>query len=255
MISPVDQISGHKIIYLDSVTSTNDYLKNIADNNIEEGTVVIAETQTDGRGRNGKKWISPKGKGLTFSILLYPKIKLNQVLIFSYIPVIVLTKVLIQQFNLFASIKWPNDVYVNNKKIAGILSESVIYKKSLKYFIAGIGINLNQNLNDFSDELQEVASSLRIILKKNIDKEFFLFNFLKEFDILFQTIKISSNWENDIVNEWHNLCNHINSRVQLISKNDNFYGVFKGITKTGEAIIKTDQNIIKTVNIDNFSLR
>jgi len=250
------QIIGQNIIYLNSVTSTNDHLKSIAAGKINEGTVVVAEIQTHGRGRNDKKWTSPPGKGLTFSVLLKPKINIDQMLIFSYFPVIVVTKFLNNYFNISASIKWPNDVYVDRKKIAGILSESTSYKNSLKYFITGIGINLNQNINDFSDGLQDCATSLSILLKKSVDKELFLFNFLKEFDCEYKRIINSSGWENNLVTEWNQLCHHMNLRVQLMdNKKNKEYGIFKGIAQSGEALIETDGNIIKTVNIDHFSLR
>ena len=250
------QIIGHNIIYLDSVTSTNDHLKSLAAGTLKEGSVVVAETQTRGRGRNDKKWISPPGKGLTFSVFLRPEINTDQMLIFSYLPVIVVTKFLNTCFNISASVKWPNDVYAQSKKIAGILSESSSYKNSLKYFITGIGINLNHNINDFGGELHDCATSLSIILKKFVDNELFLFNFLKEFDFEYKRIIHSSNWENDIVAEWNQLCHHMNSRVRLMdNKKNKEYGIFKGITRSGEALIKTDRNIIKTVNIDHFSLR
>ncbi len=251
-----EQIIGRNIIYLDSVTSTNDYLKTLDTDKIIDGTVVIAENQTHGKGRSGKKWISSTGKGLTFSVLLRPKIQASRTLIFSYIPVITLTRFLISHLNIPAGIKWPNDIYVNHKKIAGILYESAIYKTSLKYFITGIGININQNIDDFDNDLQKSATSVAMLLKKSVDKELFLFKFLKEFDNVYRHFNDSAEWEDDVVKEWNFLCHHMNSRVQIMDKKDiEFFGIFKGINRSGEALIKTDRNIIKTVNIDHFSLR
>ncbi|MBN2413582.1 biotin--[acetyl-CoA-carboxylase] ligase [candidate division KSB1 bacterium] len=255
MKSDPGQIIGHNIIYLESVTSTNDYFKTLDTEKIDDGTVVIAENQTHGRGRNGKKWISSTGKGLTFSVLLRPKIFSSQTLIFSYIPVITLTRFFIRHLNISAGIKWPNDIYVNHKKIAGILYESASYKNSLKYFITGIGININQNIDDFND-LKSSATSVAILLKKSVDKELFLFKFLKEFDNDYRRFNNSADWEDDVVNDWNSLCQHMNSRVQIMDeKNIKFFGIFKGINRNGAALIKTDRNIIKTVNIDHFSLR
>ncbi|SHH22588.1 biotin--[acetyl-CoA-carboxylase] ligase [Thermosipho atlanticus] len=166
---------GDKIIILEKTNSTNDYLKKNYENFIN-GTVVVAIEQINGKGRKGRTWYSPKG-GLWFSILLKPKKNISPHF-FTKLSSITIIKIL-KKYKVDAQIKWPNDIYVNNKKLAGILTESEYKNSKLLALIVGIGININ---NEIPNELKDIAVSLSEVIGKNINISNFLNLFLKRFN-------------------------------------------------------------------------
>jgi len=141
--SLTSKIFGRKIYAFDEVGSTQDIAHTLASSGEPEGTLVIAETQTHGKGQVSKKWISPKG-GLWFSLILTPTlISLSQISGLTILVALSIAKVIRNETTLKPLIKWPNDLYINNKKIAGILTESATIEVAVKYIILGVGINVN----------------------------------------------------------------------------------------------------------------
>jgi BirA family transcriptional regulator, biotin operon repressor / biotin---[acetyl-CoA-carboxylase] ligase len=157
---------GQNIITLDSVDSTNSWLKNLLSNSepLPEGTVILAEHQFAGRGQTNHSWVSEAGKNLTFSILLKPgflspdkQFDLNKAVSLA------INDVLFKYFPHQATIKWPNDSYVDNEKIGGLLIENIIQGEKLKYAVIGIGMNINQV--NFPDAVKNVTSFHKILHK------------------------------------------------------------------------------------------
>lgn len=153
---------GEKIIWVAALPSTNDFLK---ENwyRLPHGTVVVAESQTSGRGRYNRYWYSPEG-GLWFSILFKPRKQIKPTF-FTKICCVAIVKAL-SLLEIDTKIKWPNDIYYKGKKLAGILSESVFEESTLKVVVVGIGLNVN---NDIPKELKDKATSLHEISNKNFD--------------------------------------------------------------------------------------
>ena len=172
-------------IFLDEVNSTNTYCKEIGEGGFTKDTIVISDRQTNGRGTKGRSWCSPKGKGLWFSILLKPSIKIQDISFLTILTSSALHNTFLS-FGIDTKIKWPNDIYLNSKKLCGILTESKITNKSVEYIIIGIGINVNLDLNDFSEELKKIATSLFIATGKTFNREDilnkFIFNFYKYYN-------------------------------------------------------------------------
>ncbi len=139
------QIVGKNIVRLAEVASTNNYASTqVADKEVEEGTVFLAEAQTAGRGQRNNYWESEPGKNLTFSLVLKPSfLDVMQQYMISKVVALGLTDYLMQQCDK-VSIKWPNDIYVGEQKIAGMLIENSILGGKLKESITGVGININQ---------------------------------------------------------------------------------------------------------------
>ena len=149
-------IIGKNIIHLESVDSTNDYLRKIG-NDVEDGTVVISEEQTRGKGRLDRNWKSECGQGILMSIILKPDIMPYKSLFITIIAGAAIIKAL-NNLKVPAKIKWPNDIIINNKKVSGILTELYAEIEKVNYVVVGIGINV-KNL-DFDKELEEKATSL-----------------------------------------------------------------------------------------------
>lgn len=153
---------GHESIWLDTVTSTNDYASFLLDfQPPAEGYAILAKDQTKGRGQFGKKWVSNKNENLLVSYIIYPAfLNLNDHFMLNVFTSLAVRDVLSSFLDEEVFIKWPNDIYVNQKKLAGILIQNAISQKVIKSSVVGIGINVNQNSFDAG---VENASSLRLI--------------------------------------------------------------------------------------------
>ena len=175
-------VIGREIIVLEQTGSTNDAILQIANANSKEGLVVFAEHQTTGRGQRGNRWESAAGKGLWFSILLRPKIDLASSPQLTAWAAEAVSGAIQNEFSLTPTIKPPNDVQIDGRKIAGVLVEMRAQEKAAHLAIAGIGVNVNQSREDFPKELQSRAISLAMALGKQIDRQSFAVALLRKLD-------------------------------------------------------------------------
>lgn len=177
---------GKTIILLRKVDSTNDFAKKLAHYGAVEGTVVVAEEQTAGRGRHGRKWFSPKG-GLYFSIILRPKMRVNEAIGIVVAAGLAVIKVLSENYGLNVEAKWPNDVLLNGKKVCGILTEVNSTGENVNYAIVGIGINANAiTAKEFPEELKPIVTSLMEKLKRKVALEPLLKLCLEKFEEFYE---------------------------------------------------------------------
>ncbi|MBU4201213.1 MAG: biotin--[acetyl-CoA-carboxylase] ligase [Verrucomicrobia bacterium] len=144
----VGQRLGHPLLWFDTVGSTNDVLKDKAQAGAPEGCTIIADGQTCGRGQRGKEWLSPEGKGVYMSLLLRPKWPASEASLISMLAVVAVAQSLEKIGVRHVKVKWPNDVLVRGKKIAGILVEPRISRQVMDFAIIGIGINVRHNNKD-----------------------------------------------------------------------------------------------------------
>jgi BirA family transcriptional regulator, biotin operon repressor / biotin---[acetyl-CoA-carboxylase] ligase len=151
---------GQTIHYEDTVDSTQRVAHRLAYDQSMEGTVVVAEEQTLGRGRMERKWYSPKYTGIWMSIILRPKIPLPKAPQLTLIAAVAVVQAIEELTELTPQIKWPNDILINGKKMTGILTELQAEADQINSVIIGMGINVNQKLEDFPIELREIATSL-----------------------------------------------------------------------------------------------
>jgi BirA family biotin operon repressor/biotin-[acetyl-CoA-carboxylase] ligase len=172
-----------KILEFEKLESTQKKAKEIA-KEAEPWTVVLAKEQTGGYGRKGNFWYSPRG-GLYFSVIL-PKTKIEDLQILTILAAFCVAKILKEDFKLEPFIKLPNDVYVNSKKICGILTENIVLGKEVKNSIIGIG--LNTNIEKIPRDLENVATSIKIELKKEVENKELLKKILEELKEKLETI-------------------------------------------------------------------
>jgi BirA family biotin operon repressor/biotin-[acetyl-CoA-carboxylase] ligase len=173
---------GKEIIVLEQTTSTNDVVFDKAAAGAGEGLVIFAEQQTAGRGQRSNRWHSAGGKGLWFSILLRPRLEVAQSGRLTDWAAHTLSRVFKQQLGLATTVKTPNDIYLENRKMAGILVEMRAQTGAPHLAIVGIGINVNQALDDFPVELRGRATSLAIALGRKIDRGSFASELLRILD-------------------------------------------------------------------------
>jgi BirA family transcriptional regulator, biotin operon repressor / biotin---[acetyl-CoA-carboxylase] ligase len=176
------RIMGREAHCYKSVASTNELAKRLAESGAPEGTLVISEKQTRGRGRLGRSWHSPSGLGIYFSLVLRPQADFSKMPALSLVAALSVCRVLDRHTGEKAQIKWPNDCLLKGKKTAGILVELSAELDRVSYAILGIGINVNHKAEDFPSRLKAKATSAAMVAGKRIDRADLLREFLYEFE-------------------------------------------------------------------------
>jgi len=175
---------GRKIIVLEETGSTNDAIWRVA--SISEGLVVFAEHQTDGRGQRGNRWESAARKGLCFSILLRPEIRLSESGRLTIWAIEAISDVVRIEVGLEPAIKLPNDVQINGRKVAGVLVEMRAQNNAPHVAVVGIGINVNQGRDDFPAELQDKAISLAMAAGQQVARQKLALALLQNLDLTYR---------------------------------------------------------------------
>ncbi len=154
------EVFGQKdYFYYRELDSTNNRARILASEGYPEGTVVVAEMQTAGRGRRGRSWYSPANQGIYVSVILRPVLPLKEISRVSLVTAAAVAETLELELKLNPRIKWPNDILIDNKKIAGILSEAVTDMDGIEYIVVGIGLNINNQIQDFPTDFRTAATS------------------------------------------------------------------------------------------------
>ena len=234
---------GRKLLHFFEVTSTNRIAHQIASQfEGTHGTVVVAESQTGGKGRMGRRWFSPRG-GLWFSLILQPTISPSNVHRLTHIAGIAVAKT-IQRYGINARIKWPNDVLIRGKKVCGILTEVNTKPDSVVNVVIGIGINANINISTLPDELQNGAISLMEELGERIDRTHLFRETLLELEETYRRFEKDAP---HIMDEWKNLSDTIGREVIIQSPSERIEGKAIGISASGALIVRTHNATIKRV--------
>ena len=224
-------VFGQSIQYYPKLDSTNTKAWELISKNFENGTVVVTDNQTNGRGRQANKWNSTQGESLIFSIILYPNALPNQINLYSLISGLAITDCL-NEYNIHTQLKWPNDVLIKGKKVGGILCESKISEGVIKSMVIGIGLNVNEKVTDLPLELCNKATTLQIESGIQYQLEILLTNILSHLEH-----RINSRNSNSQLTDWENSCAHLKQKVSFRSGNEIINGVFKGLSSTGQAIV------------------
>lgn len=171
----------------ETLPSTNTFLFNLGKQGAPEWSVAVAERQTAGKGRYRRRWESPAGKSLLFSLLLRPPLEtrfLNLINLFTALTLAQYLETRAREHSAAAleiSLKWPNDLFIRGKKLCGILLEASFAAERLDYLVIGIGLNVNQEPGDFSEEIRPAATSLKLASGRELEREFLLAGFLEKF--------------------------------------------------------------------------
>lgn len=235
---------GQKIYYYKQVKSTNEVAKELAEEGAPEGTIIIAESQSSGRGRWGKKWISPKG-GVWMTIILRPDIEPARAAQLTLVTGVAVARTLQGECGLDVGIKWPNDILIGDKKVCGILTEANAIQDSLEYVVVGVGIDLNVDVNLFPPDLREGATSLKLELEREIPGAKLVQRFLENFEQLYNQFREEGFIE--ILKEWRKLSSTIGSYVEVHKKGRIVQGEAVGINREGALILELDDGNLRKI--------
>ena len=245
------KLIGKNVVFYPEVSSTNDVVKELGENDGIEGTVVVAEKQTNGRGRRGRKWESEKGSGLWFSILLRPDIDPRNAPMITLIAGISVCVASRRVTGLPVTIKWPNDVIIDNKKICGILTEMSSEIGNINYVVVGIGVNVNSE--SFPDDISDIATSLKIESNKNIKRKVLLNEILKEFENNYLDYIKDCDFSK-FRDKYRELCSTINQEINVIGR-ETYPATAIDINENGELIVEKSDGSREVVFSGEVSIR
>ncbi|MEI3604754.1 biotin--[acetyl-CoA-carboxylase] ligase [Pseudogracilibacillus sp. SE30717A] len=236
---------GKKIVYRDSITSTQRLAHELALDGAEHGTIVIADEQTKGKGRVDRNWHSQKGKGIWMSVILRPTILPYLAPQLTLLTATVLANVIDQYAKIKPQIKWPNDILIDSRKMAGILTEMQAEQDHVLYVIVGMGININQDQSDLPDDILNKATSLRIETGQEWEMLPMIQQIIETFESKY--MHYIDNGFKEVKQNWENYGFRLNERLQINSGNKRWEGLFLGIAEDGALLAKTDTGIIEKV--------
>ncbi|MFC1658397.1 biotin--[acetyl-CoA-carboxylase] ligase [Candidatus Omnitrophota bacterium] len=238
-----NRIIAKSIYYYESLPSTMDKAMEFALSGAPEGTLVLAESQTKGRGRMGRQWFSPKYKGIYFSLILRPDMLPQQAPVLTLIAAVAICEVLKQYLGIEAQIKWPNDIFSNNKKIAGILTELRAEMDKIYAIILGLGINVNNE----KKSLPYPGSSLREITGRPISRLELLQGILSCFEQRYR--EFQKQGVGEILDKWRHLSTTLGKRVRLNTgrSRHQLVGEAVDIDQDGGLLIRQDSGLVERV--------
>ncbi|MDD4137355.1 MAG: biotin--[acetyl-CoA-carboxylase] ligase [Methanoregula sp.] len=238
---------GKKIRYFENTPSTiwvGKQLCSEGDMEKMHGMVIIAEEQTGGVGRMGRAWISPSG-GIWVTILLKPHIPIDHIFMITMAGSIAVARAIRKEFNIGALIKWPNDIFIGNKKVAGLLLELSAESDVVHHCLLSIGIDVNVPISNFAPELQDQITSICAEVGHTVDRASFLARILKEFESRF--LLIESGEYDAIIQEWKSISCTLENRVQIRTLKNSFEGEAVDIDEFGALIIRKDNGKLERV--------
>ena len=235
-----DNRIGSKVVWLDEVSSTNEYVSTLKGDNAQHGVVVAARNQTHGRGQRGNSWESESGKNLLFSVLLRPCfLEVQYQFLISKISALAVVDLLLEVIPNI-TIKWPNDIYVKGNKIAGILIENSFSAANLETTIVGIGLNVNQF--HFADDLPN-PTSLVLETGKEADIDSLLERFCRCFELRYQQLKAGS--VRQISDQYFASLYRSAGFNKYSANGEAFSARIVGVKDTGMLVLETDKGELK----------
>jgi BirA family transcriptional regulator, biotin operon repressor / biotin---[acetyl-CoA-carboxylase] ligase len=239
------KVVGRDIRVFKETTSTNDVMEKLARDGAKEGVVVFAETQTKGRGRLGRQWISPKGKGLWFSILLRPKLPPQSVTRVTIASATAVARAIRKQTGLAPQIKWPNDILFGEKKAVGILTELNAELDTIKYVIIGIGVDVNLTAEELPPTLKPIATSLRIEAGQMISRAALAAEILKQLDYDYRRIMTGD--FDEVADEWVSQCSTIGRQVSIQLGLETVHGRAEALDSDGALLLRTSHGRLERI--------
>ena len=230
---------GKNVEYYNRLDSTNEEAWELIDESNQHGSIVITENQIKGKGRQNKNWSMVAGKGLAFTLILDKKYP-SSFSSFCSLSAGISVAESLKKRGVKSALKWPNDIYFSDKKIGGILCESKIKDNAIDKIVIGIGINVNETIDEHPNSIHNDISTMFSITNHAHQRELIVAEFVNYFENLLNNISENSKM---IIDEWQNLCMHMNQSISFHENEKTNTGVFIGLNKDGYAKIEIDDKI------------
>jgi len=225
---------GRELHVFRSLDSTNVHARHLAEHGAPEGSVVIAEEQTAGRGRLGRNWLSNPGENLTFSLILRPLPSQSAPALLPLAVGVAIARAVESHVRLRLTCKWPNDLLLEGLKVAGILMETSLDSSGTPYIVVGIGLNVNQTF--FPEEIRSRATSLKAWTRSEVDRERLLCNCLAELESIYD--RSMTEGGEFVLREWHARSALLGHTVTVTAGNQETTGVVQGISQDGALVLR-----------------
>lgn len=245
---------GKIIQYYDEVDSTNLQAKRIAEKGFEDGTVVIAEEQLRGKGRLGRAWVSPKGKGIWMTIMLKPKISPADAAKVTLLTACAVCKAIEDTCAVYPKIKWPNDIVLEGRKLCGILTEMSAELDEVNYILVGIGINVNLEREDFPEELLSHATSIKIEKGNVVERRKLAAAIINNFESFYKTF-IRTGSIKGFIREYKDKSAVLGKEVKIKSSNVELQGTVVDISDEGQLVLRLKNGELKEIISGEVSVR
>ena len=237
---------GRRVYYFKEIDSTQNFAQRIALEKKENGTIIIAEKQTAGRGRLERKWNSPKG-GISFSLIIHPKFDVSSSTLIPIAAAVALAKSIKSILNIDVTVKWPNDITLDGGKVAGMLVDASFQANNIDYLILGVGINFDIDSKKLEKRLSKSPNFYGVNSLRKKDDKTPPKSLLKEFLIQFEKILLQLNKgeKSKIVKEWMKRTDSLGKKIVINTSDGKVSGVSQGIDSEGALKLKTTRGIKK----------
>ena len=237
------KLIGKEVHLYPEVASTNTLAMAMAADGAPEGTVVIAEQQTGGKGRLGRKWISPKGN-LYLSVVLRPEIPMHKAPLITLMGAVAVANTIRKTCGLEAGIKWPNDILISGKKVSGLLTEMSAEQDRIRHVVLGIGLDVNMPLDELPPDVRALTSTLAAEAGAKIDRLALLQDLLRELESRYQDFLVN---DQEILRVWTSFNTTIGSRVTVSGAGEALEGLAQGIDSEGRLLVRLDDGAVRMV--------
>lgn len=248
-----DPLIGRDIRVFQETTSTSDVIERLAADGVREGVVVFAESQSKGRGRLGREWISPAGKGIWFSVLLRPNLRPIEATQLTVAAATAVARAIESETRLMPQVKWPNDILLGSRKVAGILTELSAEVDRVKHLILGVGLDANFEEADFPERVRAAATSLRMELGRPVDRAGLAVAMLTELERDYARIR--SGRFDAIATEWEALCTTLGRQVSVRVGDRVLHGRAESLASDGALLLRTQHGHLERITGGDVSLK
>ena len=246
--------AGSELHYYAETGSTNADAKQFAEQGAVHGTLVVADTQTSGRGRRGHSWQSPAGTTIAMSLVCRPDFSPEKASMLTLVMGLAVADAIAEVTGLDTKIKWPNDTVINQKKVTGILTEMSAEPDYIQYVIIGIGINVNSGIEAFPEEIRDMATSLKIESKKQISRAEIIAAVMKYFENYYEIFCRTQDLSG-IREAYHKRLANLNADVKVLDPKGTYPGIARGIDEDGNLLVELSDGTVQKVNAGEVSVR
>lgn len=243
---------GKEIRYFTRIDSTNQYAKRLAEEGAPEGTLVIADEQTAGKGRSGRHWVTPPKEAIAFTLILRPKLLPEKISMVTLVMGLSVVNAVNALYGIGAGIKWPNDAVCGGKKLCGILTEMNAEIGEVHYIVIGVGINAN--LTWFPEEIRSIATSLRLELGHEVNRAELIAAVMSEFERLYGLFEARGDLK-DLREEYNAVCRNEGRPVRVLDPKGAYTGISHGINDRGELLVEQEDGTVRQVGSGEVSVR